>query len=72
MFNRRIRGGNALGKCLLGLIVWGLLICTPGTVSAQSPELMRAYRQGQALKNTGRYKEAIPYYQKGLCQSKIT
>ena len=66
MFNQRIWGCNALGKCLLGFIAWGLLFCSPGTASAQSPELMQAHRQGQALKNTGRYKEAIPYYQKAL------
>ena len=66
MFNRHILGCNALEKCLLGLIVSGLLLCWPGTASAQSPELTRAYRQGQALQKKGRYKEAIPFYQKAL------
>ncbi len=66
MFNRRIRGCNALGKCVLGLIVSGLLLCSAETASAQSPELMQAYRQGQALKKKGRYQEAIPFFQKAL------
>ena len=66
MFNRRVWGCNAPGKCLLGLIVSGLLLCSPETASAQSPELMQAYRQGQALIKSGRYKEAIPFYQKAL------
>ncbi len=66
MFNRRIWGCNALGKCVLGLIVSGLLLCSPETASAQSPELMQAYRQGQALIKSGRYKEAIPFYQKAF------
>lgn len=66
MFYRRTWSCNALGKCVLGLIVSGLLLCSTETASAESPELMQAYRQGQALQKKGRYQEAIPFYQKAL------
>jgi CHAT domain-containing protein/Tfp pilus assembly protein PilF len=66
MFIQRIRGYNALGKCVLGLIVLGLLLCWPETVSAESPELLQAYRQGETLRKEGRYNEAIPFVQKAL------
>ncbi len=66
MFNRRIWGCNALGKCILGLIVSGFLLCSPETASAESPELMQAYRQGMAFQNKGRYQQAIPFFQKAL------
>jgi tetratricopeptide (TPR) repeat protein len=66
MFIRRIRGYNAMGKFALGLIILGLLLCWPEMVSAESPELLQAHRQGQDLESKGHYKEAIPFALKAL------
>ena len=52
--------------CLIGLIVLGLLVCQPETVSAQTQEFIKAGRQGQSLVEKGLYKEGVPYWQKAL------
>jgi len=58
-----LKGFKVLGNCALGLMAWGLLLCWPETVSAQSPELKQVYQQGQALTNNKQFKEATPFYQ---------
>ena len=61
-----LKGREVLCKCAIGIMVWSLLVLLPENVSAQSPELDKAYRQGLALDKKGQYKEAIPFYQKAL------
>ena len=55
MFVRR-----ALALVLATLWLW------PASLHAQSEALMEAYRQGKALKEAGRYEQAIPFYRKAL------
>ena len=61
-----LKGREVLCKYAIGIMVWSLLVLFPEHVSAQSPELDQAYRQGMALNKKGQYKEAIPFFQKAL------
>ncbi len=45
---------------LIGLCLW------PVGLRAQSAALMKAYKQGEALYQAGRYDEALPFWKKAL------
>ncbi len=61
------RGGQLLMFPRLALpLVLAILWLWPASLHAQSEALMEAYRQGKALKEAGRYEQAIPLWRKAL------
>ncbi len=53
-------------RILLALVIPWSLVGAPLPAVAQSPELMAAYRQYEALKAQGKYAEAEPFARKAL------
>jgi len=52
-------------RCAFALVL-AILWLWPASLHAQSEALMEAYRQGKALKEAGRYEQAIPFYREAL------
>ena len=57
---------RTLKRILLALVISWSLVGAPLPVAAESPELMAAYRQYEALKALGKHAEAEPFARKAL------